>query len=130
MKTKLFALLLFVLAAHSVSAQTTFDKWPSLKDFHGVMSQTFHPAEEGDLAPIKARAKELREKADALTKNDIPAEFRTKAILSSIEKLQIKSKALEALVNAKAADTEITASLSELHEIFHEIVGLCTEEKK
>jgi hypothetical protein len=33
------------------SAQSTFDKWPAIKEFHDVMSETFHPAEEGNLAP-------------------------------------------------------------------------------
>jgi hypothetical protein len=39
------------------SAQSTFDKWPAIKEFHDVMSETFHPAEEGNLAPIKLRSK-------------------------------------------------------------------------
>lgn len=130
MKTKAFALLLFVLAANSVSAQSTFDKWAGIKEFHSVMSQTFHPAEEGNLEPIKSRAEELATKASALTTTNIPAEFRTKAILASIDKLQTNSKYLQRMVSTKAADADIMKSLSELHDIFHEIVGLCSEEKK
>ena len=53
---KLFLVLAFIVATSSVSAQTTFDKWPTIKDLHEVMSETFHPAEEGNLAPIKARS--------------------------------------------------------------------------
>jgi hypothetical protein len=34
------------------------------------------------------------------------------------------------MVAAKAPDADITAALTELHEIFHQIVGLCSEEKK
>jgi hypothetical protein len=56
MKTKLFAVLLFSMAINAVSAQSTFDKWPAIKEFHTVMSQTFHPAEEGNLQQIKARS--------------------------------------------------------------------------
>lgn len=127
MKTKILALL-FLLTVGMVSAQS-MDKWPALKEFHGVMSQTFHPAEEGNLEPIKTRSEEMMNKAAALLKSDIPADFRTPAILASAEKLQMKSKALHKMVVAKAADADITKALTDLHNIFHEIVGLCTGEK-
>lgn len=128
MKIKILAILAFILTAGSVSAQS-MDKWPALKEFHGVMSQTFHPAEEGNLEPVKTRSEELMNKAAALLKSDVPADFRTPAILASAEKLQIKTKALHKMVVAKASDAEITKSLTEAHNIFHEIVGLCTGEK-
>ena len=128
MKIKILAILAFILTAGSVSAQS-MDKWPALKEFHGVMSQTFHPAEEGNLEPVKTRSEELMNKAAALLKSDVPADFRTPAILASAEKLQIKTKALHKIVVAKASDAEITKSLTEAHNIFHEIVGLCTGEK-
>ena len=59
MKIKSLAIVLFVLAINSVKAQSTFDKWPAIKEFHSVMSQTFHPSEEGNLEPIKARSEEM-----------------------------------------------------------------------
>lgn len=130
MKIKAFAILIFVLAVNAVSAQSTFDKWAAIKDFHTVMSATFHPAEEGNLEPVKSRSQELVAKAEALLKSDIPAEFRTNTILASVEKLQTNSRALNKLVKAKASDDEIMKSISELHNNFHEIVGLCSEEKK
>ena len=129
MKMKSFAILLFVLAVNAVNAQSTFDKWPAIKAFHEVMSQTFHPAEEGNLEPIKSRSEELMNKAANVLKSDIPAEYKTPKILASAEKLQMKSKALHKMVQAKASDAEITKSLTELHDVFHEIVGLCSEQK-
>ena len=128
MKTKVVAIIAFLFTVGSVSAQS-MDKWPALNDFHTVMSETFHPAEEGNLLPIKARSEEMMNKAAALLKSDIPAEFRTNAILANAEKLQMKSKALNKMVSSKAADAEIVKSLTELHNIFHEIVGLCSGEK-
>jgi len=130
MKTKAFVILVFALTMNALSAQTTFDKWPAIKEFHTVISQTYHPSEEGNLEPVKARSGELYDKAMALLVTDIPAEFRTKNIISSAEKLQVKSRALHKLVLSKAPDAEITKSLSDLHDTFHEIVGLCSEEKK
>ena len=127
---KAFLVLALVVVASSVSAQSTFDKWPALKEFHEVMSQTFHPAEEGNLVPIKARSQEMMNKAAMLLKSDIPTEFRTDAILASAEQLQLKSKSLHKLVMTNGADASILKSITDLHDTFHEIVGLCSDAKK
>ncbi|MES2804728.1 MAG: hypothetical protein V4652_04075 [Bacteroidota bacterium] len=127
---KAFLVLAFIVVANSVSAQSTFEKWPAIKEFHEVMSQTFHPAEEGNLAPIKARSEEMMNKAAMLLKSDIPAEFKTNAILASAERLQLKSKALHKLVTSNGSDAAILKSITDLHDTFHEIVGLCSDAKK
>ncbi len=129
MKIKSFAIVLFLFALNSMQAQSSMDKWPALKAFHEVLSQTFHPSEEGNLEPIKTRSEELMNKASVLLKSEIPADFKTTAILASAEKLQLKAKALHKMVVSKAADADIKKSLSEVHDIFHEIVGLCSEQK-
>ncbi len=127
---KAFLVLVLIVVANSVSAQSTFDKWPAIKEFHGVMSQTFHPAEEGNLAPIKARSEEMMNKAAVILKSDIPVEFKTDAILASAERLQLKSKALHKLVTSNGSDAAILKSITDLHDTFHEIVGLCSDAKK
>lgn len=127
---KTFLVLALIVVANSVSAQSTFEKWPAIKEFHEVMSQTFHPAEEGNLAPIKARSEEMMNKAAMLLKSDIPTEFRTNAILASAERLQLKSKALHKLVKSNGTDAAIVKSITDLHDTFHEIVGLCSDAKK
>jgi hypothetical protein len=125
---KTVAVLSLIFAANTISAQSTFEKWPAIKGFHEVMSQTFHPAEEGNFAPIKARSEEMMTKA-ALLQKDIPKEFKTDAIVASVGKLETKSAALNKLVASKADDKVILKSITELHDTFHEIVGLCSEEK-
>jgi hypothetical protein len=127
---KLFLFFALIFVANAVSAQSTFDKWPAIKGFHEVMSETFHPAEEGNLAPIKARSEEMMHKAAQLLKTEIPQEFRTDAIIASAERLQLKSKSLNKLVKSNAADATIVKSITDLHDTFHEIVGLCSEQKK
>ena len=127
---KTFLVLALIVVANSVSAQYTFDKWPAIKEFHEGMSQTFHPAEEGNLAPIKARSEEMMNKAAMLLKSDIPTEFRTDAILASAERLQLKSKALHKLVLSNGTEAAIVKSITDLHDTFHEIVGLCSDAKK
>lgn len=126
---KTFVIFALLFAANTITAQSTFDKWPAIKEFHGVMSQTFHPAEEGNFAPIKTRSGEMMSKAALVLKSDIPEEFRRKAILASAERLQLKSKALHKLVISSGSDTAILKSITDLHDTFHEIVGLCSEEK-
>ncbi|OAB28985.1 hypothetical protein SAMN05444395_102267 [Flavobacterium fryxellicola] len=126
---KVFLVLALVFVANAVSAQSTFEKWPVIKEFHEVMSQTFHPAEEGNLAPIKARSEEMMNKAAMLLKSSIPTEFKTNAILASAERLQLKSKALHKLVKANGSDAAIVKSITDLHDTFHEIVGLCSDAK-
>lgn len=126
---KFLAIAAVLFFANAINAQSVSDKWPAIKTFHGVMSETFHPAEEGNLVPIKARSQEMVEKAEALLKSDIPAEFKTPTIMASAERIQIKSKALHKMILSGASDVDITKKLTELHDTFHEIVGLCGSEK-
>lgn len=126
---KTLLLLAVIFITSTLSAQKISEKWPAIKAFHGVMSTTFHPSEEGNLEPIKKRSQEMVEKAEALLKSDIPAEFKTTAILASAERLVINSKALHKMVVSKESDADITKKLSDLHDTFHEIMGLCSSEK-
>ena len=130
MKLKIVITAFFLIVFHSVSAQPIFEKWIAIKEFNAILSQTLHPAQIGNLEPIKLRSEEIMNKAADLLKLDIPAEFRTKNILSSAEKLQLKSKKLHQLIVAKATDAEILKSLTELHQILQEITGVYTDEKK
>ena len=98
----------------------TFAAWPEIKTFHKVMSQTFHPSEEGNLQPIKERSAEMAEKANALKMAKIPAQFNKKEIVASVNKL----------VKSKASDVKITKALNGLHDTFHTIVGLCTHDEE
>ncbi|PWA04657.1 hypothetical protein [Flavobacterium psychrotolerans] len=130
MKIKTFTILAFLLAFHSITAQSIFDKWQAVKEFNEVLSQTYPPAKGGDLEPVKIRSEEMMIKAEALLKLDIPAEYRTKSILAFAEKLQLKSKMLHKLVLAKAPDAEILKSVTELNNTFQDIVGIPPAEKK
>ncbi len=125
---KKLAFLLITLVSASAAAQSTFDKWPEMKAFHEVISQTFHPAEEGNLEPIKSRSLELAQKAENVNLKEKPSEFRTKTILAATEKLQINCRALHKKIKLGATDKEITVLLNDIHDTFHEIVGLCSKE--
>ena len=105
-----------------------FDDWQALKDFHKVMSQTFHPSEEGNLNPIKDRSGEMVLKANLLAKSTIPAEFNSKEVVQATKELATESKKLDAMIKAKAGDDKIKVALEKLHDIFHKIIGLCSNE--
>jgi superoxide dismutase len=105
-----------------------FDDWQELKDFHKVMSQTFHPSEEGNLEPIRKRSGEMVEKAISLDNSVIPAEFYNDKVLAAVKKLATDTKKLDKLVKSKKSDKELTEALTKLHDVFHEIIGLCTNE--
>jgi hypothetical protein len=125
---KAFAIILLFMAVNTLSAQSLKD-WPELNSYHDVISRTFHPAEEGNLEPIKTFSETLTQKADELTKNAIPVAFNNKKVKDAVKNLQAKSKEVHILVARKASDAEIKKALTEAHDVFHEIVGLCTGEK-
>ena len=96
--------------------------------FHGVMSETFHPSEEGNLEPIKNRIGEMVEKAKALKTSEIPQDIDTPELRKEIKNLIKGSKKLEKLIAKNGSDESIIKSLSELHDVFHNIVGMCVDD--
>ncbi|RTY92408.1 hypothetical protein [Flavobacterium sp. GT3R68] len=124
-----FLFLALIFAANTITAQSVTEKWPAMHEFHEVMSQTFHPAEEGNLAPIKSRSEEMMKKAAAILKSDIPQEFRTEPVLAEAERLQLKSKDLHNMVITNTPNEAIVKLLTDIHLTFHRIVGLCSDKK-
>ena len=130
MKKILFTIVLLATVC-TAYAQGIMSKWPQLKSFHTVMSQTFHPSEEGNLTPIKERSTELAMKADSLSSSNIPAEYNTSKIQKAVLQLKVDAKKLDELIKSnKATDAHITKALSDLHDVFHQIVGLCKNEQE
>jgi hypothetical protein len=101
-------------------------EWKELKDFHTVMSQTFHPAEEGNFKPLRERSEEMIKAAEAWKKSTIPADYKdVKGIQETLAKLVEGAKEIDKQVKAKASDEELKKSITALHDVFHTIVGLC-----
>jgi hypothetical protein len=128
--TALFVLALLILVSSIASSQTRVE-WKEKDNFHGIMSETFHPAEEGDFGPIRTRSGEMVEKAIAWQKSAIPAEFANVAgIQDNLSKLVAGSEALNTKIKANCTDEEIKIDLTALHDIFHSVVGLCKTNDK
>jgi hypothetical protein len=105
--------------------------WKEKNEFHKVMSQTFHPAEEGNLAPIKSKIAEMQAKAVAFQKSEIPAELPNKEeIKKNLDELVNGTKVLAKKIKKNASDEVIKTQLTALHDVFHKIVGLCSAEDK
>ena len=125
---KLFAMVSMLMVTAFAFAQPKPSDWAELKAFHGVMSETFHPAEEGKLDPIKSRSSEMVEKAVSWQKSTPPAEFDKPEIKKELKALVKGSKELDKMVKKNAADADLTKKLTDLHDVFHNIVGLCKDE--
>jgi hypothetical protein len=110
----------FVLIA-TVQGQKK-EPWKEMKEFHTVMSETFHPAEEGKLAPIKSRSQEMVDKAIAWKKSKAPEGYDKNAVKELLKKLVEGTKELNKLVKENASDNVLTEKLSGLHDVFHEIM--------
>lgn len=102
------------------------NSWQALKNFHVVMAQTFHPMEDGNFEPIKARSAEMLEKAKLLGSSSFPNSFNNKAIKDAINELIAGAESLDKLVKKKSKNDKIEASLTKLHDVFHKIQGLCS----
>jgi len=100
-------------------------KWQELDAFHEVMSQTFHPAEEGKLEPIRNRSAEMLEKAIAWKNSTAPEGYDKNAVKENLNKLVKGAKEINKMVKKNTSDKELKEELSELHDVFHEIVEKC-----
>lgn len=104
------------------------DAWTALNDYHKVMSQTFHPAEENDLKPIYSRSKELAEKAAALEASPLPVTLSNPKIKETLQLLTKESQALHTMIEKKKKEEDVKKALYALHDRFHEVMEACHHE--
>lgn len=126
---KTLAIIVVFFAAGQLSAQSALDKWPAMKTYHEVMARVYHPVEEGNFEPLKAFAQTLADKAMELSTKEVPKEIKTEALMKTVTKLQLKSQEVNKLVKTGASNEVLKKSITETHDVFHEIVGMCTKEK-
>ena len=101
------------------------DTWKALKDFHKVLAETYHPAESGDLGPIKMYSSDLMLNALNMKTTTIPKSIDSPELRAHIDALVKESNALHKLVKKKMKDAVIKAKVFEVHEIFHKIQEEC-----
>jgi hypothetical protein len=127
---KILSLLLFTAALFVVKpAQSqTKAKWAEKDAFHKVMSETFHPAEEGKFEPIRQRSLEMVNAAIAWKNSAAPEGFNKDAIKKQLKKLVKDSRELDRKIKKDISDADLKEELTELHDLFHEITEKCTGE--
>ena len=106
-------------------AQIEKDNWPELKEFHRVMSQTFHPSETGNLSPLRNRSGELLAKAILLKNSVIPSPFSNPKITKALSKLEKECSEIHKLNVKKTKDEVLKKKIAEAHDTFHVVQGLC-----
>mgnify|MGYP000923352542 CR=1 FL=1 len=129
MKSLLILLALITSATFSYS-QTT--DWKEMKEFHAVMSKTFHPAEDNNLQPTKNNAAELLTIAKAWQKSTAPAGYNATVAKPILKQLVKDCKEVKKAVAANKTDAELKVLITKAHETFHELTEKCKpgEEEK
>lgn len=123
--------VIIVLAALFVCKSTIAQekaKWPEKDAFHKVMSETFHPAEEGKLEPIRKRSQEMVDAAIAWKNSTAPAGYEMDKIKKDLKKLVKGARELNKGIQKNASDNDVKEDLTELHDLFHQITEKCSGE--
>ncbi len=106
-------------------AQTKLAVWPQMKTFHSYMAATFHPAEEGNLQPLREKADSLYNAAKNWQASAIPSNYKPTETSAALTKLVKQCASVKKYVDAKMSDKDLTHLITEAHEIFHNIAGEC-----
>jgi hypothetical protein len=120
----LFLMIIFSWLVLPVFSQEA--KWKEMEDFHAVMSITFHPAEEDNLAPVKKNAAELLTRAKAWQKAEAPAGYNGTVTQPILKQLVRQCKLINAAVKKNnKTDADLKIMITRAHDIFHEIKEKC-----
>ena len=115
------SILAVLCTATSVFAQTTPAVWTEMKNFHHFMSTTFHPAEEGNLTPLKEKSDSLLTAAKQWQASSIPATYKTAETKKTLKKLVQLCTKLKVSVANHVSDDELKKQITVAHDIFHTI---------
>ncbi len=126
---QLLGVLLAILPALSFG-QAKKTTWPEMKAFHTVMAGTFHPAEEGNFAPLRERAEELFNAAKTWQKSPIADGFKQEETTKALKELVVRCAAVKKGVEANQDNNTLLRLITEAHDGFHTIVGECRKSEE
>ena len=124
-KTIQILILLLAILPVTIFAQKKKAVWQEMKTFHLYISATFHPAEEGNLQPLKEKADSLYNAAKNWQASAIPSNYKPTETTAALKKLVKQCASIKKYVDAKMSDKDLTHLITEAHEIFHNIAGEC-----
>lgn len=119
MKPIIFILLLTICS--QVQAQQP--EWKEYKAFYDLVQPVLHPAEYGDLKPVKDSAELLMSRAKAWMESAIPAVYPATAIKKSLAELYRLCGDLVNGIRDHKTDEEIGILAIKVHNKFHYISG-------
>lgn len=131
MKQKIRLTVLALIAFVTASlAQTKPAPWAEMKAFHQLMSTTFHPAEDGNFAPLKEKADSMLTAAKQWRAAAIPAEYKPSETKKALKQLVKECTGLKKAVAANSPDAELLKKITAAHDVFHTIVKECKKEEE
>jgi len=130
MKKGFFLLVCASFSACLSFAQAKFENWPQMKKFQSTLTETFKPAEKGDMTPIRSRSHELYQNAKLVNKMPVPQAVDNDQLRSTLKKLERETDKLNALVVREEQTPTVMKQFNIVHDTFHEITGMCTKEEK
>jgi len=117
--------MMFAISLATLSVYSQEAKWQQMEDFHGVMSVTFHPAEDDNLKPLKEKSGALAANAKAWQKGAVPEGFNAGVTKPILKRLVKQCNAINKAVADGKPDEELKKMIIEAHDIFHEIKEKC-----
>jgi outer membrane murein-binding lipoprotein Lpp len=96
-------------------------EWKEMDDFHIIMAEAFHPYKDSaNLAPAKENAPELAASAAKWAAAELPEKVNNDTVKEKLNQLSTQASSFASVV--QAGDDEVIAeSLTQLHDLFHEI---------
>jgi hypothetical protein len=127
MNSKLVVTVLAFFCLFQLSAQTKETEWKALEEFHAIMRDTYHPAKENNLTPVREKAAELVRQAELLATSSMPEKYNNKPMKKALKKLKSDCKKVDRLVKQQESDEKIKTALEKAHDSFHAIAEACRE---
>ena len=103
--------------------------WKEMDDFHEMVSKNLHPAEAGNLQPLKNNSEALLDKAKKWQLAAVPAEYNYAGIKNDLDTLVMKCTKINDAVKSKKSNKELKTLAMQLHTSFHKILD-ATEKKE
>ncbi|MEO7523428.1 MAG: hypothetical protein ABIT58_05000 [Ferruginibacter sp.] len=125
MKKLKLAVLALIFFAGASYGQAKSAGWAEQKTFHSFMAGTFHPAEEGNLTPLKEKADSLAISAKLWAASPVPEDYKPAETAAALKKLVEQCNHISAKVKAGASDADLTKMITDAHDTFHKIAGEC-----
>ncbi len=104
--------------------------WKELDAYHMLMMATWHPAKEnGDMAPLKAKAKDMVAAATVLASSTPPKSCATPALKDAATNLVPQTQGVADMVAKNADNNALKDALKVLHDKFDVLEEGCSPMK-